>query len=287
MSYPPQPPPGPPWPGPPSGPPGWGPPSGPPGFPPQGPPPGPPGFPPYGGPPKPRIGLAVGLVAFAVVLASALGVGVLLLATSGDDHDDKRAGDHPSSGSTVSSTAPTTPSGPTSPPSTADSPSTPYTPSDDTGDDIHGDVKKSDLPGDWDFKLGDVEHKAKLQGSHDYKDCGPVEKGSLLTRQRCEYAVQWVYTALGGKVRITHVFLVFDTERHAKAAQKKLDDEQLELRAGSTFPSFVQGRWNSSVYGNIVGVTVGTTNTTIREKRLTSMVNYMNTDYRLALVFKL
>ena len=293
MSYPPQPPSGPPWPGAPASPPaggGWpgspppaGPPSGPPGW---GPPPGPPGFPPYGGPPKRRVGLIVGLVVLAVALASALGVGVLLLATGGDDDDDKRAGGDPSSSSTTSSSAPTTPSSPTSPPSTA-APSTPYTPSDDTGDDIHGDVKKSDFPGDWNFKLGDVEHRAKLQESHEYKDCGPVEKGSLLTRQRCEYAVQWIYTALGGKVRITHVFLVFDTERHAKAAQRKLDDEQLELPAGSTFPSFVQGQWNSSVYGNIVGVTVGTTNTKIREKRLTSMVNYMNTDYRLALAFKL
>lgn len=246
------------------------------------------GPPPYGGPPQRRVGLIVGLVALVVVLASALGVGAFLVATSWDDDDpDLRSGDNAPSSSTAGSATPTTPSSPTGSPSTADSPTTPYTPSDDTGDDIHGDVKRSDFPGDWNFKFGDVEHQAKLRESHDYQDCGPVEKGSTLTRQRCEYSVQWVYTALGGKVRITHVFLVFDTERHAKAAQRKLDDEQLELPSGSTSPSFVQGNWNSSVYGNIVGVTIGTTNTEIREKRLTSMVNYMNTDYRLALTFTL
>ncbi|WP_435769104.1 hypothetical protein [Nocardioides sp. SYSU DS0651] len=298
MSYPPPPPSGQPWPGPPaspppSGPPGWGPPPGPPGLPPQGPPPGPPyggppyGGPPSGGPPRRNVGLVVALVGLAVVVLSALGVGAFFLVSAADEDDDRRAGDGPSSTSTSAPTGPTSPTSPTGPPSSTSPPHTPYTPSDDTGDDIHGDVKRSDFPGDWDFKLGDVEHKARLVSSRDHDSCAPVEAGNALSRQRCEYAVQWTYTSLQGKVRLTHVFLVFDTERHAKAAQKKLDDKQLDLPPGSTWPSFVQGKWNSSVYGNIVGVTIGTSKTQVREKRLTSLVNYMNTDYRLALTFKL
>lgn len=259
------------------------PPSGPPNFP----PPGPPGFGPYGGgyggpPKKSKVGLVVGLVALAVALIVGIVVTAVVVA-AGDDDGDKKAGKDPSS--TSSSIATEATSQPTEA-SSATTPATPYSPSDDTGDDVHGDVKTSDFPGDWNFKFGDVEHDAKLLDQWDYDTCSPVEEGSALTTQRCEYAAQWNYSALNGKARLTHIFLVFDTERHAKAAQAKMDDEDFDLRDESVFPNFVQGKFNTSVYGNIVGITVGTTKVKVDEKRLQSLVNYMNTDYRVALTFK-
>lgn len=275
MSLPPPPPPGPP----PSGPP-------------QGPPPGwvPPGYPPFGPPPRRRrVGLVVGVVVLAVVLLAAVGVGAFLIAGGGDDDGDRTADDRStaapgsSSGSTPTG-SPGSPSVPTDAPTS--SPSTPYTPSDDTDDDIHNDVATADFPGDWDFKLGDVEHHAKLLRSVDHPSCAPVEEGNVLTRQRCRYAAQWVFDALGGKVRLTHLFLVFDTERHAKAAQSTMKDQDFDLPDGSILPSFVQGKWNSGVYGNIVAVTIGTSRTKVPEKRLTSLVNSMNSDYRSALLFR-
>ncbi|HWJ11637.1 MAG TPA: hypothetical protein VNS46_19815 [Nocardioides sp.] len=216
----------------------------------------------------------------------------VLLATGDDDGDD-RAGRDRSTATTEATGSPdptdassaTVEASPVEPVSPT-TPSTPYSPTDDTGDDIHGDVKTSDFPGDWNFKLGDVQHNATLRDSWDYDGCGPVEEGSVLTQQRCEYAAQWTYSALGGKARVTHVFLVFDSERHAKAAEAKLDDKDFDLRPESVIDDFVQGKWNKSVYGNIVGITVGTTNATVSEKKLQSLVNYMNTDYRLALLWK-
>ncbi len=215
-----------------------------------------------------------------------------VLLTRGDDGDEKAA-DDPTSQSTASSPSEsaTTPSGEPTPPTppTPPSPSgpiTPYAPSDDTGDDIHADVKAADFPGDWDFKLGDVEQHATLKGSWDYDSCGPVEADSTLTRQRCEYAVQWSFTALGGKARVTHLFLVFDTQPHAKAAEASLQDKDFDLRAGSLFEDFTLGKWHKSTYGNVVAVTIGTTNSAVPEKDLQSLVSYMNTDYRVALTFK-
>lgn len=289
MSHPPQPPPGQ-WPAPPpQGPPGWG-----------GPPQGPPGWgpPPNGGGGRPRrnVGLIVGLVALVVLLIGGIATTAVLVA--GDDDSDKEAGgDRTSSSETSEPSSDATatdgtidPSEPSSPGSTDDpsatTPSAPYSPSDDTGDDVHVDVKTSDYPGDWNFKFGDVEHNAKLRQSWDYDSCGAVEKGSALSQQRCEYAVQWSYSALGGKARITHVFLVFDTEPHAKAAESSLKDTDLDLRDESVFPDFVQGKWQKSVYGNAIGVTIGTTNAKVSEKELQSLVNYMNTDYRVALTFQ-
>lgn len=295
MSYPPQPP---------SGPPAWGPPQGPPSGPPQGPPPGwgppqgppgwgPPGQPSYGGGgPRRNVGLVVAIVALVVLLVGGIVTTAVLLATRDDDGDEK-AGDDRTSASTEATTSPSPTDASTgtaipSPvdPSSPTTPATPYSPTDDTGDDIHGDVATSDFPGDWNFQLGDVKHNATLRDSWDYDGCGPVETGSVLTQQRCEYAVQWSYAALGGKARVTHVFLVFDTERHAKAAEAKLDDKDLDLRSESVIRDFVQGKWNKSVYGNIVGVTVGTTKSKVSEQKLQSLVNYMNTDYRLALLWK-
>ncbi|MCR1783431.1 hypothetical protein KVF89_12885 [Nocardioides carbamazepini] len=285
---------------PPAGPPPSGPPQGPPQGPPSGPPSGwgPPAYPPYGPPsgrpPRRRnVGLVVGLVALAVVLLAAIGVGAFLVAGGGDDGDrtadDRTTGDA-SSEATSETTEPT--SEPTSPNTSATPtevptsvPSAPYTPSDDTDDDIHNDVKAADFPGDWDFKLGDVEHHATLVRSVDQPSCAPVEEGNVLTRQRCQYAVQWVFDALGGKVRLTHLFLVFDTERHAKAAQGTMKDKDFDLPADSTLPSFAAGKWNSGVYGNIVAVTIGTAKAGVAEKRLTSLVNYMNTDFKSALLF--
>ncbi|NHA01310.1 hypothetical protein G5V59_19595 [Nocardioides sp. W3-2-3] len=110
-----------------------------------------------------------------------------------------------------------------------------------------------------------------------------MEDSSTLTRQRCDHAVQWNFTALGGKARVTHLFLVFDTQPHAKAAEASLEDKDFDLRAGSLFKDFKQGKWKHSVYGNVVAVTIGTTNATVPEKDLKSLVDYMNTDYRVAL----
>lgn len=288
MSYPPQPPPGQ-WP---AGPPPQGPPPG------WGPPQGPPGYPPYGGGgggrPRRNVGVVLALVAVVVLLIGGIATTAILLAN--DDDGDERAGKDPSSSTstdpTASSDAPTdatTPTGEPSSPSSPTSPTgpaTPYSPTDDTDDDIHSDVKASDFPGDWNFKYGDVEHDATFRQAWNYDSCSPVEEASTLSQQRCEYAVQWTYSALGGKARITHVFLVFDTERHAKAAESKLDDEDFDLREESVFPDFVQGKWNKSVYGNVIGVTIGTTKAKVSEDELQSIVNYMNTDYRLALSFK-
>lgn len=289
MSYPPQPPP--------AGPPGWGPPPGPPG--PPGPPPsgwGPPPGPPWGGPPKKRnVGLVVALVAVLVLLVGGIATTAVLLA-SGDDDGDERAGDDPTSqatateptqGASSASADPDAPTPPTPPaPPSSSGPITPYAPSDDTGDDIHADVKAADFPGDWNFKLGDVEANATLRSSKDHASCGPVEASSTLTRQRCQYAVQWSFTALGGKARVVHLFLVFDTQPHAKAAAASLEDRDLDLPAGSLYDDFVQGKWHKSTYGNIIAVTLGTTNATVPEKDLQSLVSYMNTDYRVALGFK-
>lgn len=246
-------------------------------------PPLPPSFPPsFPPPPRRRTGLAVGLVLLAVTTLAGIGVGAFVVA-------DRMLDDDPAADPTTGRTSapPTTP--PTTPPTSPTTPGTdltaPYSPTDDTGDDVHGDVKVADFPGDWDFRLGDVEHHARLVRSVDHATCGPVEKDAVLTRQRCEHAAQWVFTGLGGKVRLTQLFLVFDTERHAKAAQSALEETDLDLPAGSTFPSPAQGRWNSSVYGNIISVTVGTSRTEVDDRRLSSMVNYMNTDFRAALFF--
>lgn len=277
MSHPPQPPP--------PGPPGWGPP--PPGW---GPPAGPPG-PPYGGRPRRNVGLVVALVAVLVLLVGGIATTAILLA-NGDDGDD-RADDGPTSRTTSATRSPS--DDPTESPTEAPSegaptsptsPFTPYAPSDDTGDDIHADVKAADFPGDWNFKLGDVEQHAKLRGSWDYDSCGPVEASSALTQQRCDYAVQWSFTALGGKARVVHLFLVFDTQPHAKAAAASLEDKDLDLRDGSLFADFTQGTWHKSTYGNVIAVTLGTTNATVPEKDLQPLVSYMNTDYRVALSFK-
>lgn len=240
------------------------------------------------------MGLVVALVALVVLLVGGIATTAVLLA--GGDDDDKEAGGDRSTSATTGSSDPSsaTTSSPTDDPTSsagtdspsATTPATPYSPSDDTGDDVHVDVRASDYPGDWNFKFGDVEHNAKLREAWNYDSCAPVEKGSALSQQRCEYAVQWSYSALGGKARITHVFLVFDTERHAKAAESKLEDGDLDLRAESVFPDFVQGKWQKSVYGNAIGVTIGTTKAKVSEKELQSLVNYMNTDYRVALTFK-
>lgn len=244
------------------------------GPPPQGPPPGwepaptipPGGFPPYDARRTSHTGLVVALVVLGLVLLCAAAAALLLILRS-DGGDDPRAGG--GAGAPASGSAP------------AD-PSTTTTPLEKSGD-----VRAADFPGDWSFRLGDVELSATLRESHDHGSCAPVEADRQLTRQGCQYAVQWVYSALHGDVRQTHLFLVFASEHDAKAAQRGLTEQQLDLPAGSTLPRFSHGKWNTSVYGNIVGVTVGTARPSVSEKQLGDLVSYMNSDYRLALAFKL
>ncbi|MFC7506128.1 hypothetical protein ACFQRR_29025, partial [Nocardioides sp. GCM10030258] len=255
-----------------------------PGFPPQ----GPPGFAPYGGgfggpPKKSRTGLVLGLVALAMLLVVGVIVAAVLVIRGGDD-DDKEAGtDRTTASSTSTTDATPTPTDPSS----ATTPATPYSPTEDGSDPPAAriDVEAAEFADNWNFKFGDVEHDAKYLESWKYDTCGPVEEGSALTQQRCEYAVQWTYAALNGKARVTYIALVFDTEAHAKAADAALTDKDFDLRAEAQFPNFVQGKWNSGVVSNVVGVTVGTTNTKVDDKNLQSLVNYMTTDYKLALQF--
>ncbi|WP_408897153.1 hypothetical protein ACJ5H2_19800 [Nocardioides sp. R1-1] len=247
-------------------------------------PPGPPS--PYGAPP-PRgrattVALMVGGAALALLVLVGVGMGAFLLAGGADDDEGATRATDPPSTTGPSSGSPT--GSPTGSPSSG--PSTPYTPSDDTADDIHNDVRVAELPGDWNFRLGTVEHHATLVRSVDHAGCAPVESGSALSAQRCEYAAQWVFDALGGKVRLSHLFLVFDTERHAKAAQGALEEKDLDLPAGSIHAPFVQGTWSSRVYGNIVAVTVGTSRTAVPEKKLSSLVNHLGADFTSALRFR-
>lgn len=253
---------------------------------------GPPGLPPpYGGPPRRGRGATVALVVGGAVLALlvlvGVGVGAFLLAGGGEDDERAtpatEATDPPATGRSTAA-SPDHPASPTGSPRSG--PSTPYTPTDDTDDDIHNDVKVAEFPGDWDFRLGAVEHHATLVRSVDHAGCAPVEAGSVLTAQRCEYAAQWVFDALGGKVRLSHLFLVFDTERHAKAAQAAMKEKDLDLPAGSIHTPFVQGTWSSRVYGNIVAVTIGTSRTEVPEKKLSSLVNHLGADFTSALRFR-
>ncbi|GAA3527736.1 hypothetical protein GCM10022263_15500 [Nocardioides daeguensis] len=220
----------------------------------------------------------LGGVLVAVVVLVAVALGAYLLAGGGDAPSAQQ----PTRTATGSPTG--SPAG--SPAVPGAGPTTPYTPSDDTDDDIHNDVEVADFPGDWDFRLGDIEHHATLLRTVDHPSCAPVEAGSVLTDQRCTYVAQWVFRALGGRVRLTHLFLVFDTERHARAAQGDLADQDLDLPDGSLVASPAQGTWSSSVYGNIVSVTVGTSRVPVAEQELESLVSSMNSDYESALRFR-
>ena len=262
--------------------------------PPYAPPPGPPG--PPGPPARSRTGRTVAIVLAAVAALAGIGVAAFVVADRMLHDDAPAASDTGTSAGATGSPTSSPTGGPTgddtggdTATATSGSPgddlTAPYSPTDDTGDDVHGDVSVADFPGDWDFRLGDVEHHARLTRSVDHSSCGPVEKDAVLSRQRCEHAAQWIFTALGGKVRLTQVFLVFDTERHAKAAQAALGEDDLDLSPDSTFTPALQRQWRSSVYGNIISLTVGTSRARVDEQRLRSLVGYMNTDYRTALLF--
>ncbi len=274
--------------------------------PPTGPPLGPPpAWTPYGmpvppPPPRRRPGLVVAIVGLVVVLIGGVALATFLVVRANDENgsDEKAASaptttSSPSTSPGSSATTTTTPDGRPTPDgseSPGEDPSTgltaPYAPTDDTDDDIHNDVKASDYPGDWDFRLGDVAFRATLVRSVDHASCAPVEKSGVLTRQRCSHAVQFIYDAFGGKARITQLFLVFEDQRRATAAQKTLTDKDLSLSADSTRAGGTNGRWVSSVYGNIAMVTVGTSTAAVPDRKLTRIINYMNADFKGALYFK-
>lgn len=303
----------PPPPGPPQGPPpGWGPRPGagtpPPDTPTQvpggwgatpPPPPGPPAPPQgpggWGGPdPKGgggrRTGLIVGIVALVVLLVGGIVGGAVFALRGGDDETTTTTTEVETSTDGTDSTdntddASSDGSAGTGSPGEQESDFTPYAPTDDAGDDVTLDVKKSDFPGDWNFRLGEKKFDATAAGAWDYKTCAEVEAGAKLTSQRCKYAVQLTYNAFGGKVRLTQLFLVFDTEPRAKSIEGSIAQKDLDLRPGSFFEPRAMGLWVRSSYGNVVVITIGTSKVKVSEDRLDDITSTMNSDFSSALVF--
>lgn len=277
------------------------------GAPPSGPPPAggwPPAPPGYPNPPRQpsggRAGLVIALAAVAVLLLVGVVVAGFAVAGGGllGDEDEPSAQD-PGTTQAPQATESTESPSVATPSETSPLPVTPEpteTPGGGSGGGPGGGgsqtdrLNTADYPGDWDFKYEDVELFAKLVDTHDHRTCAGVEKRSAMTDDGCEYAVQWNYTAAGGKIRLVNMFLVYDSARSAKAAAHDstgLKAEDFDLPTGSVHSDRVMGEWLANPEKNVVVVTLATSDTKMGYERFTDYIAYMNTDFRLALQFSL
>ncbi len=102
-----------------------------------------------------------------------------------------------------------------------------------------GKLKAAEYTKDWDFKLGDVALQAKHKAGWDYATCAPVAKGGKLKALGCRYAVEVTYTALGGKLQFTNLFLALPSENAASTAvsKDKISDADFTIRDESFVPA--------------------------------------------------
>lgn len=223
--------------------------------------------------------VAVVLAVVGVLVVALAGVAI---ASAGGDGDQAASG---VAGGPASSTVEPTPTEtePTPEPTPTETESEDPAPAPATGK-----LKASEYGADWDFKLGDVALKAKHKAGWDYATCAPVSKGGKLKKLGCKYAVEVTYTALGGKLQFTHLFLTLPSADAASKAvsQDKITDSDLDLRDESFLPGYKLGKYRDNEGGTWVVVTIATSMPGVSEKQLENYLKYANTDFSSALLFR-
>ena len=218
----------------------------------------------------------------AVVGVLVVALAGVAIAAAGGDEDQAAPG---VAGGPASSTAEPTP--------TATEPTPEPTPTETESEDpapapATGKLTASEYEKDWDFKLGDVALKAKHKAGWDYATCAPVAKGGKLEKLGCKYAVEVTYTALGGRLQFTHLFLTLPSDAAASKAvsQDKLTDADFSIRDESFVPDYKLGKYRDNSGGSWVVVTVATAKAGVSEKQLENYLKYSNTDFSSALLFR-
>lgn len=259
---------------------------------------GAPQYPGPGGPAPKKSKLPVILTVLVVLLLVGGGGAAIALAMRSNDNDDKggSAADPTTTASQSSSTSPsesTSPSGSTEP-STSPSGNAPQVPGSTatTVDpnkpvDPPRTIRASDYEGDWDFRYEEHVYKASQVVSRDYDTCAGVEKGGALTKLGCEYAVSATFVNTRDKVKFTHYFLVFPTEKEAKAAgkEKVITDDLFTFADDALYESYTTGAWITNQVGKAVVFTVASAPKGVKEDLMTRYMRWANTDYSNALLF--
>ena len=234
-----------------------------------------------GASPGRRTTVLVVVLAVVGVLVVAL-AGVAIASAGGDDEGSSTA----VAGGPASSTAAPTP---TESETTTPEPTPTETESEDPAPaPSGGKLKAAEYTKDWDFKLGDVALKAKHKAGWDYATCAPVAKGGTLKALGCKYAVEVTYTALGGKLQFTNLYLTLPSENAANTAvnKDKLTDADFNIRDESFVPGYKIGKYRDNAGGTWVVVTVATAKAGVSEKQLDNYLKYANSDFSSALLFR-
>jgi len=217
-------------------------------------------------------------------------VGVLVVALAGvaiaSAGSDSGGSSTAVAGGPASSTAAPTP---TESETTTPEPTPTETESDDPAPaPASGKLRAAEFTKDWDFKLGGVALRAKHRAGWDSSTCTPVAKGGKLRKLGCRYAVEVTYTALGGRLQFTNLYLALPSESAAKAAvnKDKISDADFTIRDEGFVPDYRIGKYRDTAGGTWVVVTVATAKAGVSEKQLENYLKYANTDFSSALLFR-
>ncbi|MEU8397551.1 hypothetical protein AB0C28_20345 [Nonomuraea sp. NPDC048892] len=121
---------------------------------------------------------------------------------------------------------------------------------------------------DWNFALGGVKFRADKVGGWTYPSCAPVDgEGSVLTRNKCESAVQLAYSAYSGHIKAVQLLMSFPSEQAAKTAATrlaKLTSNAVRWRQNATLTNYSYGKILSGASKNYVVVTIVTADRSAR-----------------------
>ncbi|MEV5889620.1 hypothetical protein [Nonomuraea fuscirosea] len=121
---------------------------------------------------------------------------------------------------------------------------------------------------DWNFALGGVKFRADKVGGWTYPSCTPVDgEGGVLTKNKCESAVQLAYSAYSGHIKAVQLLMSFPSEQSAKTAATrlaKLSSNAVRWRQDETLAKYSYGKILSGASKNYVVVTIVTADRSAR-----------------------
>ena len=103
------------------------------------------------------------------------------------------------------------------------------------------------------------------------------------------YAVEVTYTALGGKLQFTNIFLAFPSRKtsHAVADDEKISESDFTVRDESFLPGYAVGMYRQNAASTWVVITVATAKKGVSTTQLDNYLKHANTDFSAALNFRL
>jgi len=222
---------------------------------------------------------------------AAVGGGTAYLLTRGDDDGRQTASEQRTDEAEPTDEPTEDPSEePTEEPSEepTDDPSDDPTDTPDPGSEPAKAFSYREFDDDWSFKLDKVRLQATFEKGWDFDSCDPVQVEGAMSALGCTKASELTYSALDGRLQVSHIVFTMDSPRAAKKAVGKagIPSDAWTSEPETYVDGVTTGRFKSQAVNQFVVLTMETHQSSVPERQATDFLGYKAADLYGAFLFR-